>query len=143
MIRRSAQFLFLMVPMLCMVGCSDRGEEPMAEIRSLPTVSGSALQDFVTGSELPVLVEFGVDYQCERCRQMKPSVVGLGEQFAGQAEVVRVDFNQNAALVSQLGGTICPTYVFFQGGQPVRTESFPISSEMLGSYLDAMVEPNP
>ena len=71
---------------------------------------------------------------------MKPSVVELGEEYKGRAEVIRVDFNANAAMVSQLGGTICPTYVFFQDGEPVRTESFPVSTDILESHLHAMIQ---
>ncbi|QDT10064.1 thioredoxin family protein [Stieleria marina] len=122
------------------VGCSGSNVETVAEAPSLTTVRGSELQSFVAESELPVLVEFGVDYQCERCRQMKQPVVDLGGQFEGRAKVVRVDFNTNAKLVSQYGGTICPTYVFFQGGEPVRTESFPISADLLASHLESMTE---
>lgn len=70
---------------------------------------------------------------------MKQSVVELGEKFEGRAEVVRVDFNANAAMVAQLGGTICPTYVFFKDGQPVETVSFPVSADILESHLTAML----
>ena len=126
---------------LIFAGCVDpNGAEP-SDDRALPIVSGSKLEEFVSTSELPVLVEFGVDYQCERCWQMKPSVVDLGERFLGRASVIRVDYNLNPGLVAKYGGTICPTYVFFQDGQPVRTESFPTSSDLLASHLESMTEP--
>ena len=121
-----------------MIGCARQGAQQADEIVSLPVVSGSQLQTFVSESELPVLVEFGVDYRCDRCREMKRSVVELGEKFEGRAEVVRVDFNANAAMVSQLGGTICPTYVFFEDGQPVKTVSFPVSADILETHLTPM-----
>ena len=122
------------------VGCFGSNREPLAEAPSLPVIQGSELQDFVAESELPVLVEFGVDFPCERCRQMKQPVVDLGDEIEGRAKVVRVDFNMNPALVSQYGGTICPTYVFFDGGEAVRTESFPISADLLASHLESMTE---
>jgi thioredoxin-like negative regulator of GroEL len=121
------------------IGCARQDAQQSDELASLTVVSGSQLQSFVSESELPVLVEFGVDYRCDRCREMKRSVVGLGEKFEGRAEFVRVDFNANAALVSQLGGTICPTYVFFEDGQPVKTVSFPVSADILESHLTAML----
>ncbi|TWU35626.1 hypothetical protein Q31b_50610 [Novipirellula aureliae] len=31
----------------------------------------------------------------------------------------------------KLGGTICPTYVLFDQGQPVMTCSFPVSIDLL------------
>lgn len=125
---------------LTLVGCSQGSTESVDEPRSLPTVRGSELRDYIAASELPVLVEFGVDFQCERCRQMKQSVVELGDRFEGRASVVRVDFNGNAGLVSQLGGTICPTYVFFQDGKAIRTESFPVSTDILESQLETLTD---
>jgi hypothetical protein len=98
---------------------------------SLSVVSGSQLRRFVHESELPVLVEFGVDFNCPRCQQVKSDVVALSERLDQRVEVVRVDFNANASLVARLGGTICPTYVLFQNGEPVLTRSFPISMDLL------------
>ena len=129
--------LFLFAPFL--VGCSSQ-HESAAETHSLPIINGSELQSFVAMSEKPVLVEFGVDYRCERCRQMKQPVIELAKKFDGRATVVRVDFNSNAGLVSRYGGTVCPTYVFFVGGKPVRTESFPISADILSSLLEPMTQ---
>lgn len=125
------------IVLACLLGCVP--SEPIAEVGSIPSILGSELQDFLTQSDLPVLVEFGVDYRCERCAQMKPSVVDLGQRFEGRVNVVRVDFNSNVKLVSELGGSICPTYVFFQDGEPVRTESFPVSTEILESHLQSMI----
>ena len=120
------------------ISCARQGAQQADELLSLPVVSGSQLQTFVSESELPMLVEFGVDYRCDRCREMKRSVVELGEKFEGRAEVGRVDFNANGTMVSQLGGTICPTYVFFEDGQPVKTVNFPVSADILQSHLTAM-----
>ncbi|MCO8124252.1 hypothetical protein NHH03_21090 [Stieleria sp. TO1_6] len=96
---------FLIIPLLVVLsainGCSSRNDEPVAEAPSLPTIRGSELQRFVTDTELPVLVEFGVDYQCERCRQMKQPVVELGKQFEGRVKVV---FPQQA--IQRLGPAI-------------------------------------
>ncbi len=53
--------------------------------------------------------------------------------------VIRVDFNANAAMISQLGGTICPAYVWFDRGKPVFTRSFPVSVEQLESEVQRYV----
>ena len=139
MIGNTNRFPAYLVLVLALAGCSS-SHDPIDESPSLTIVRGSGLSDYVAASELPVLVEFGVDYQCERCRQMKQSVVRLADKFEGRALVVRVDFNRNAELVSQLGGTICPTYVFFQDGKPVKTESFPVSTDILESQLEMLAE---
>lgn len=138
MIRSGTARIFVFSFLAFALGCSD-DHKPDKNLPSLPQVSGVKLQEFVSTSELPVLVEFGVDFRCERCRQMQESVCELEERFRERAKIVRVDFNANGALVSQFGGTICPTYVFFQNGKPIRTESFPVSADILESYLDSMV----
>ena len=99
--------------------------------RSLEVVRGSALKSLLESSKHPVLVEFGVDYNCPRCQEVKSDVIDLKERLRDQVQVVRVDYNTNMAMVSQLGGTICPTYVLFQNGQPVLTRSFPVSMDLL------------
>jgi len=105
---------------------------------SLSVVSGSQLRTFVQESELPVLVEFGVDFNCPRCQQVKSDVVALSERLDQRVKVVRVDFNANASLVAQLGGTICPTYVLFQNGESVLTRSYPISMDLLEGEVERL-----
>ena len=131
------------IAFLAMIGCVPTNSEQTMEQPSLPVVSGSRLGAFVEESELPVLVEFGVDYQCERCFQMHRGIVALRERFEGRAEVVRVDFTSNTEMVAELGGTICPTYVFFKDGTPLRIESFPVSADLLETHLSSMVDKAP
>ena len=119
-------------------GCNNNDTGQDTEQASLPVVRGSELSTFVENSDLPVLVEFGVDYRCERCARMRSDIVGLGQRFEGRVNVVRVDYNANVQMVAELGGTICPTYVFFKDGKPVQTESFPTSADMLQSWLEQL-----
>ncbi len=118
-----------------LIGCTQPVSSETKESPSLSVVHGSQLESYVAQSDVPVLVEFGVDFQCERCRQMKSPVVDLAERFKGKADVIRVDFSANSAMVSRLGGTICPTYVLYCDGKPVKTASFPISTDILESHL--------
>jgi len=102
------------------LGCRpsmDTASESSLDQASLLVVSGSQLRTFVQENELPVLVEFGVDFNCTRCQQVKPDVVALSERLDQRIKVVRVDFNANASLVAQLGGTICPRRILERHGQ--------------------------
>lgn len=139
-LRLLACHCLLGLALLALVGCVPGDTDNVAEAPSLPVVSGSGLSSFVDQSEVPVLVEFGVDYQCERCSTMRRDIVALGEKFEGRAKVVRVDFTSNARMVAELGGTICPTYVYFDGGKPVRTQNFPVSVDMLESGLENIIQ---
>ena len=116
------------------VGCGSPEQIATIESRSempLPVVRGSELDQYLRASELPVLVEFGVDLNCSRCAQTKNDVERLRESLHGNVDVVRVDFSSNAQMVARLGGTICPTYVLFDGTKNVLTRSFPVSIGLL------------
>ena len=102
---------------------------------SLPVVSGSGLQTRVQHSERPLLVQFGVNYGCYRCDQMRPEISRLAREFEGRADVVRVDFNANRQLAAQFGTTICPSYVLFDRGHVVAKRSFPTSADLLATDL--------
>lgn len=125
------------------VGCgpADRNTAiPATPEDRLPVISGSRLSDYVRGSSSPVLVEFGVDFNCPRCAQTKSDIVRLRETFEGDVDVVRVDFNANAQMVARLGGTVCPTYVLFDGDEPVLTRSFPVSIDLLEGEILRLTE---
>lgn len=128
----------LAVLTLCLLGCGEAtivSDEAPLDSGGLRVVSGSGLQEFVDSSPIPVLVEFGVDYNCERCRSMKPDMVQLADRYRRKAEVVRVDYGSNLPLVARYGGTICPTYVLFNQGQPIEVRSYPTSQDLLEADL--------
>ncbi|MEM7454863.1 MAG: thioredoxin domain-containing protein [Planctomycetota bacterium] len=137
--RRSAvatliQFLFF----LCLFsGCAETEDNtPVLFARpALPEVSGAELASYVADSQRPVLVEFGVDYNCGRCESMKPDVLQLAEKYKTGASVVRVNFTANVDLVTELGGNVCPTYVLYNQGEPVMVRSHPTSYDLLESDL--------
>ena len=133
-----ASFSLLIWLLTATVGCSgNHGETTAMDTieRSLPVVRGSQLNTYLQGSESPVLVEFGVDFNCPRCAQTKSDAVRLREALEGNVDVIRVDFNANGQMVAQLGGTVCPTYVLFDQGEPVITRSFPVSMDLLESEI--------
>lgn len=128
--------------LFALLGCDARNTAPRPAqqehliSREIPVVSGAGLQNLVQQDEL-VLVEFGVNFGCVRCDDMRPQVARLADEFEGQAKVVRVDFNANRGLAAQLGANICPSYVLFQRGKVVVTRSYPTSADLLTADLDA------
>ena len=127
-----------LAPLVCLAvavfGCGTHDQEATTESTSdvgLPVISGSQLSEYLFTSDSPVLVEFGVDFNCSRCAQTRNDVVLLRESLRGDVDVIRVDFNSNAQVIAELGGTICPTYVLFEGANDVLTRSFPVSIDLL------------
>ena len=131
---RNHWILLLACIAVAILGCGNEKEESASTNtgeNQLPVISGSQLNQYLIDNGLPVLVEFGVDFNCSRCAQTKHAVVDLRESLKGEVDVIRVDFNSNAQTVAELGGTICPTYVLFDQGKPVLTRSFPVSIGVL------------
>ena len=106
---------------------------------NLPTLSGDQLFDYLGSSDSPVLVEFGVDYNCPRCADNHSKVINLQKSLDGAVKVIRIDYNRNLALVNELGGTICPTYVLFNNRQPLLTRSYPFSVDLIESEIYSML----
>lgn len=108
-----------------------------------PLVSGLELDELVRQSDEPVLVEFGVDFGCGRCNDMRPHVARLVSEFQGRVQVVRVDFNANRELAVRSGADVCPSYVLFHDGSPVVTRRYPTSADLLAADLAAVASTRP
>ena len=106
---------------------------------AVPVISGAELETLIRQSSQPVLVEFGVDFACNRCDQMKPQIIQLAQQFEGQAKIVRVDFNANHQTAIRYGATICPSYVVFDQSRPVSSRGFPTSADLLSLDLESVL----
>jgi thioredoxin 1 len=73
----------------------------------------------VLEAERPVLVDFTAAW-CAPCRVMKPVL----DELAGERDDVRfvqLDVDANAATAARYGVMSMPTFMVFQGGEPVLT----------------------
>jgi thioredoxin 1 len=89
-------------------------------------------------SGIPALAEFGLG-TCIPCRQMKPVLEQLAEDYEGRLKVVIVSVDERNDLARQYGITLIPTQVVFDGdGNEVsRHVGFWPSSEII-SALEEM-----
>lgn len=131
---------------LAVSGCGSHVSQPgppsdrmMTTASSLPVVSRGELESLVKEGKRPLLVEFGVNFGCSRCDQMRPEMTSLAQRFEGQADVVRVDFAANRQLAVQLGATICPSYVLFDKAGVARARSFPTSADLLAVDVESVL----
>jgi thioredoxin 1 len=60
----------------------------------------------------PVLVDFGAN-SCVPCRQMRPILKELGQEYAGKAEVLVIDVYKYQNLAKDYKVALIPTLVFF------------------------------
>jgi putative thioredoxin len=76
-------------------------------------------QDILLKSrELPVLVDFWAAW-CAPCRQLKPILEKLAEEYQGKLLLAKVDTDQEPELAAIFGVRSLPTVVLLKNGQPV------------------------
>ena len=148
----NAVVIFLLVATTIVVGCSrpapidqtsdnENANDPFSALgeRQYDSVSELELAQLVSTTEEPILVEFGVDFNCARCEQMTPVVNELGKQFDGQARVVRANFNPTSAVQAKLGLRLCPSYLLYRNGKLVDRCDGPTLLPVLKSKLARLV----
>lgn len=56
---------------------------------------------------------------CGPCKKLSPILDEVGEEFAGKANIVKVDVDESEALAVEYGIRSVPTVLFFKGGKVV------------------------
>lgn len=70
----------------------------------------------VLESHIPVLVDFSAEW-CAPCRQLKPIVQQIADEYDGKMRVVEINTDQNMQTTMQYGVMSIPTLILFKGGQ--------------------------
>ena len=79
-------------------------------------VTESDFQAEVLNAELPVLVDFTAVW-CQPCKMIEPIVKQLAQEWDGRVKVVKLDADQNPAVMIQYGVMGIPTLMLFKGGE--------------------------
>ena len=76
------------------------------------------LEDVITGSDLPVLVDFYATW-CGPCQMMAGILTQVNEQLKGKLKIVKIDTDKYPQIAGQHRIGALPTLVLFKAGQPV------------------------
>lgn len=83
---------------------------------SVKYVTEQDFQEEVVSSQTPVLVDFTADW-CQPCKMISPIVEQLAGQWNGKVKVVKLDADQNPAVMMQYGVMGLPTLMLFKSGE--------------------------
>jgi thioredoxin 1 len=82
-------------------------------------LTDSTFDEFVGGTDLPVLVEFSAEW-CGPCKMLAPTLEQLASEQAGRMLVAQIDVDDNPATQLRYGVMSMPTMVLFVHGQEQR-----------------------
>jgi len=96
-----------------------------------------SFDDILTGSELPVLVDFYATW-CGPCQMMAGILSQVSSQLKGQIKIVKIDTDKYPQIASQHRIEALPTLVLFKAGQPIDR----IEGVLPADQLVARLTPN-
>jgi thioredoxin 1 len=138
MLRRSVTPLVnpahYLVLALLFAGC--RNEPPAGSIVRANTDN---YRTVVVESKRPVLVEFWSN-GCEPCKQLEPHLEALAKKHHDLL-VVKVNADENAPLVEDLGVQLLPTLFVYQDGEAKRRQVGAPKPEELSELVSVYVIP--
>ncbi len=83
-------------------------------------VDKDTFESEVVGSATPVVVDLWGP-QCGPCLALMPSVEKLAEEFEGKVKFCKLNVAENRRLVISLRVMSVPTFLFYKGGERVKT----------------------
>lgn len=92
---------------------------------NIQLVDARNFETVVLNSSQPVLVDCFAQW-CGPCRMLAPVLDQLASEFAGRANIVKIDVDQSPQLAEALRIQAMPTLVLFENGREVdRTVGAP------------------
>ena len=98
-------------------------------------VNDGNFEQLVLQSNRPVLVDFWAQW-CGPCRMLAPIVESLAKQYAGNAQVVKLNVDDNPSAVQRYRIQAIPTLVLFQNGEEKDRMIGVTSKEAIARTID-------
>lgn len=92
----------------------------MAELASNITVlNDSTFDEFVKGSEVPVLVDFWAEW-CGPCKMIAPILEEIAKEKEGGLGIAKLNVDESLEIARRYQVMSIPTLILFKDGQPVK-----------------------
>lgn len=94
--------------------------------------------EIVLKSDLPVIVDLWAVW-CGPCRMVGPIVQEIGEEYAGQAIVGKLDVDNNPEIARRYSIRNIPTILFFKNGEIVDKQVGSVPKQVLVGKLEPLL----
>ncbi|MGB8509722.1 MAG: thioredoxin [Pyrinomonadaceae bacterium] len=101
-------------------------------------VGDNNFESDVLKSDKPVLVDFWAQW-CAPCRMLAPTVEAVAEKYAENAQVVKLNVDENPAISQRYGIKGIPTLILFKNGKEEERVVGATSKEAISRMIDKHV----
>ncbi len=102
-------------------------------------LNADSFDEHVKQATGPLLVDFWASW-CGPCKAVAPILEQLAEEFAGRAQVAKVDVDDSGDLSARFGIRSIPTLIVFKNGKVVdqMIGAAPLAQirQLIGKHLD-------
>lgn len=95
---------------------------------------GISFNKHLTRNELPIVVDFWAPW-CGPCRQFAPTFSQVAKQFAGKAQFIKINTEQQQQLAAQYGIRSIPSLMIFKGGKKLADLAGALPAPQLTQWL--------
>jgi thioredoxin 1 len=92
----------------------------------------------VLQADKPTLVDFWAEW-CAPCRMLSPTVDAIAQEYAGRANVVKVNVDDNPSTAARYGVRGIPTLIVFNNGQEAERIVGAVGKNAIAGVLNKQV----
>lgn len=101
-------------------------------------IDESNFEELVLNNSKPVMVDFFATW-CGPCKMIAPFVDTLDSEIGEEAEVFKVNIDQNEGLCEKYHVSAVPTLLFFKDGKCVDRVEGAVSKDVMAQKLRALI----